>query len=100
MKAPTEDKSPDQLVDTAVLADVDGASSLIVWNDDVNTFDWVITTLIEVCGHTQEQAEQCAFLIHFKGKYAVKKGEYDTLKYMCDAITDRGINATVESFVS
>jgi ATP-dependent Clp protease adaptor protein ClpS len=74
--------------------------SLIVWNDDVNTFDWVITTLIEICGHSQEQAEQCAYLIHYKGKYAVKKGDFDTLKLMCTAITDRGINATVEQAVS
>jgi ATP-dependent Clp protease adaptor protein ClpS len=69
---------------------------LIVWNDEVNTFDWVITTLIEVCKHTQEQAEQSAMIIHTKGKYAVKEGPYDTLKPMCDAITERGINATVE----
>lgn len=72
---------------------------LVVWNDEVNTFDWVIETLIEVCNHTQEQAEQCAMLIHFKGKYAVKNGNYDTLKPYCDAITERGINATVEETV-
>jgi ATP-dependent Clp protease adaptor protein ClpS len=70
--------------------------NLIVWNDEVNTFDWVIETLVEVCGHTEEQAEQCAMLIHFKGKYAVKNGDYDTLKPMCNSITERGINATVE----
>jgi ATP-dependent Clp protease adaptor protein ClpS len=69
---------------------------LIVWNDEVNTFEWVIETLIQVCGHTQEQAEQCAMLIHTQGKYAVKNGEYETLKPMCDAITDRGIGATIE----
>ena len=69
---------------------------LIVWNDEVNTFDWVIETLVEVCGHSEEQAEQCAMLIHFKGKYAVKNGDYDTLKPMCNSITERGINATVE----
>lgn len=70
--------------------------NLIVWNDEVNTFDWVIETLIEVCGHSEEQAEQCAMLIHFKGKYAVKNGDYETLKPMCNSITERGINATVE----
>lgn len=70
--------------------------SLIVWNDDVNTFDWVIETLVEVCKHTIEQAEQCALLIHFKGKCSVKNGEYDTLKPMCDTITERGIGATIE----
>jgi len=70
--------------------------SLIVWNDEVNTFEWVIETLMEVCGHTLVQAEQCALFIHHKGKYAVKKGDYDTLKPMCNSITERGIGATVE----
>jgi len=82
------------------LVDVQSPYSLIVWNDDVNTFDWVIETLVEVCGHSVEQAEQCAFFIHFKGKYAVKHGDYDELKPMCDAITDRGIGATVEMVVA
>ena len=72
---------------------------LIVWNDDVNTFDWVIETLMTVCGHTQEQAEQCALFIHYKGKYAVKQGSYDELEPMCTAITDRHINATIEHTV-
>lgn len=69
---------------------------LIVWNDDVNTFDWVIETLVEVCSHTVHQAEQCAMLIHTKGKYAVKEGGYLFLKPMCNSITERGISATVE----
>ena len=70
---------------------------LIVWNDEVNTFEWVIETLEEVCGHTHEQAEQCDYIIHFKGKYAVKQGEYEELKPKCDAITERGIGATIEA---
>jgi ATP-dependent Clp protease adaptor protein ClpS len=69
---------------------------LVVWNDDVNTFEWVIETLMEVCGHSEEQAEQCAYIIHFRGKYAVQNGTYDDLRPKCDAITERGINATVE----
>jgi len=69
---------------------------IIVWNDDVNTFEWVIETLMEVCGHTYEQAEQCAYIIHFSGKYAVKNGTYEDLRPMCDAILDRGISATLE----
>lgn len=73
---------------------------IIVWNDDVNTFEWVIETLIEVCGHSHEQAEQCAYIIHFSGKYAVKKGSYDDLRPQCEAILDRGINATLEEAVS
>ena len=70
--------------------------NLIVWNDDVNTFDWVIETLIKVCGHSAEQAEQCAIFIDAKGKYAVKEGSYELLKPPCDAITERGISATIE----
>ena len=79
-----------------VLVDDGKDCQLIVWNDEVNTFDWVIDTLIEVCGHTAEQAEQSAMIIHIKGKYAVKQGSYDILKPMCDSITERGIGATVE----
>jgi ATP-dependent Clp protease adaptor protein ClpS len=85
--------------DTDVLTSVEHTYNLVVWNDEVNTFDWVIETLVEVCGHTPEQAEQCAFIIHFHGKYAVKNGDYDTLKPMREAITDRGINATIEETV-
>lgn len=85
-------------VETDVLTEdaYDYPFSLIVWNDEVNTFEWVIETLVEVCGHSQEQAEQCAMLIHTKGKYAVKNGAYDDLKPQCDAITERGIGATIE----
>lgn len=82
--------------DTDVLTSIEEPHSLVVWNDDFNTFEWVIATLIEVCGHTPEQAEQCSYLIHFKGKCTVKKGTYEELKPQCDAITDRGIGATVE----
>ena len=82
--------------ETDVLTEEASDFQLVVWNDEVNTFDWVIETLVEVCGHTPEQAEQCALFIHTKGKYAVKNGDYDILKPMCDSITDRGINATVE----
>lgn len=79
-----------------VLTDVQEPYRLIVWNDEVNTFQWVIETLMQVCGHSAEQAEQCAYLIHFKGKYAVKYGPFDDLKPQCEAITERGIGATIE----
>jgi ATP-dependent Clp protease adaptor protein ClpS len=82
--------------ETDVLTETESPWSLIVWNDEVNTFEWVIETLMEVCGHSAEQAEQCAFIIHYKGKYAVKQGSYDELKPQCDAITERGIGATLE----
>ena len=84
----------EQEIDTLTL---DGNNcSLVCWNDDVNTFEWVIETLMEICGHSYEQAEQCAYIIHYHGKYAVKNGSFDNLKPQCDAITERGINATVE----
>jgi ATP-dependent Clp protease adaptor protein ClpS len=73
---------------------------LIVWNDEVNTFEWVIQCLIEVCGHEQEQAEQCTLIIHHKGKCSVKTGTYEQLKPMCNGVTDRGIGATIEELVS
>ena len=86
--------------ETDTLTRTEGYCTLIVWNDDVNTFDWVIKALMEVCGHAAEQAEQCAILIDAKGKYAVKEGSYDTLKPQCDAITERGIGATIEVIVN
>ena len=87
---------PIELENTDVMTDYDDPFSLIVWNDEVNTFEWVIETLMEVIGHSQEQAEQCAMIIHTKGSYAVKRGSYAELKPFCDAITDRGIGATIE----
>jgi ATP-dependent Clp protease adaptor protein ClpS len=85
-----------ELIETDVLTDLEEPCHLIMWNDEVNTFEWVIETLIDICDQAPEQAEQCAWLIHSKGKYAVKNGSYDDLKPLCDAITDRGIGATVE----
>lgn len=82
--------------ETDLLTEVESPCQLIVWNDEVNSFDWVIETLVKVCLHTLEQAEQSAMIIHTKGKYAVKEGSYDFLKPMRNAITERGINATIE----
>lgn len=84
------------LEETGTLTLTEAPCQLIVWNDEVNTFEWVIETLVEVCKHSYEQAEQCAYIIHFQGKYAVKQGSYEHLKPACDAITDRGINASIE----
>jgi ATP-dependent Clp protease adaptor protein ClpS len=96
MAWPKTNTDTDVLEDTGVLTSLDEPCNLIVWNDEVNSFEWVIQTLMEVCGHSHEQAEQCSYIIHFQGKYAVKNGSYDELKPLCDAITDRGIGATVE----
>ncbi len=93
---PYSSVKPLETADTDTVTEIARGYSLIVWNDEVNTFEWVIETLIKICKHTEEQAEQCAMLIHTQGKYAVKKGEYEFLKPMCDAITDRGIGATIE----
>ena len=71
------------------------ACDLVVFNDDVNTFDHVTAVLIKVCKHTPEQAEQCTLIIHYKGKCAVKKGSRETLKPMCEAILDSGIQAAI-----
>ena len=75
---------------------LDQGWQIVLYNDEVNTFDWVIETLVEICKHTVEQAEQCSYIIHSKGKYAVKRGSFNFLKPMKDAITERGINATIE----
>lgn len=91
-----EDVRPFEAEDVDVLTEEETPYHLIVWNDEVNTFEWVIETLVEVCKHSYEQAEQCAYIIHFRGKYAVKHGSYEELKPLCDAITERGIGATVE----
>jgi ATP-dependent Clp protease adaptor protein ClpS len=80
--------------DTDVLED--RGHNLIVWNDDVNTFDWVISSLVDICEHTPEQAEQCALLVHYKGKCGVKKGSFDDLRPKAEALIDRGIQATVD----
>ncbi len=68
---------------------------LIVYNDDINTFDHVIETLIKVCKHDSSQAEQCTLIIHYKGKCTVKMGTFIELKPMCQSICDAGIQAAV-----
>jgi ATP-dependent Clp protease adaptor protein ClpS len=91
-------EQPGTLMEENVVVDtsLEKSCQLIVWNDEINTFEWVIETLVDICGHSAEQAEQCALIIHSQGKYAVKYGSYEILKPLCDAITDRGISATVE----
>lgn len=69
---------------------------LLVYNDDFNTFEHVIETLITVCKHSKEQAEQCTYLIHFKGKCVVKTGTYEDLEPMKNAILDKGIDARIK----
>jgi ATP-dependent Clp protease adaptor protein ClpS len=82
------DRSEEQLLDEECF-------NLVVFNDDVNTFEHVIQTLIEVCNHDPQQAEQCTWLIHYKGKCTVKHGAFDEMAKMCEAICNRGISAEV-----
>jgi ATP-dependent Clp protease adaptor protein ClpS len=82
--------------DVALLEESTDLRNLIVYNDDVNTFDHVIATLIKVCGHSAEQAEQCTLLIHYKGKCTVKVGSYEELAAMCTALHDKDLSANIE----
>lgn len=68
---------------------------IILFNDDVHTFEFVIESLIDVCEHTPEQAEQCTYLVHFKGKCAVKTGEYEELKPRCTRLLNLGLIAEI-----
>ena len=70
-------------------------NSIVVFNDDVNTFDHVIESFVEVLSHSPEQAEQCAWIIHTKGKCKVKQGDYELLVPLCSAILERGISAEI-----
>jgi len=68
---------------------------IVLFNDEVNTFDFVIDSLIEVCEHTLEQAEQCTLLVHYKGKCTVKTGEYKDLKPQCTKLLTKGLSAEI-----
>jgi ATP-dependent Clp protease adaptor protein ClpS len=68
---------------------------IVLFNDDVNTFDHVIDSLIQICDHTLEQAEQCALLVHYKGKCTVKTGEYNDLKSRCTRLLTQGLSAEI-----
>lgn len=66
---------------------------IVLYNDDFNTFDFVIESLINICGHSPEQAEQCTFLVHYKGKCTVKTGGYELLKPMHEKLISRSLTA-------
>ncbi|WP_457610795.1 ATP-dependent Clp protease adaptor ClpS [Lutibacter sp.] len=70
-------------------------NEIVLFNDDVNTFDHVIDSLIDICDHTLEQAEQCAILVHYKGKCTVKTGEYNDLKPRCIRLLTKGLSAEI-----
>lgn len=78
-----------------VLDDTDEVYKLVLHNDDVHTFDYVIDCLIEICKHTLEQAEQCTILVHFKGKCTVKTGSMDLLKPMHEKLLSRELTSEI-----
>ena len=84
-------------VEELVLTDTDSseANHLVLYNDDFNTFDHVIFTLIKVCEHSAEQAEQCSLIVHYKGKCTVKSGEIEDLRPRCQALLDAGLSAKI-----
>ncbi|MBX3101866.1 MAG: ATP-dependent Clp protease adaptor ClpS [Bacteroidetes bacterium] len=82
-------------VQVLTLEDTRVERALVLYNDEVNTFDWVIECLVDICQHSAEQAEQCALIVHYKGKYAVMHGDYDFLEPRCTALLDRGLSAEI-----
>ncbi|EJL70483.1 ATP-dependent Clp protease adaptor ClpS [Chryseobacterium populi] len=78
-----------------VLDDTDDVYKLILHNDDIHTFDYVIDSLIEICKHTLEQAEQCTILVHYKGKCTVKTGSMDLLKPMHEKLISRELTSEI-----
>ncbi len=93
-----EEKTPEIEIDVDVLIEDVAVEKkdLIVYNDDFNSFDHVIESLIKVCKHTVNQAEQCTWLVHYKGKCQVKHGVFSELEPMCIALLEKGITAEIK----
>ena len=81
--------------DIATVEEVVKDHEIVLYNDDVNTFDHVINTLIYACDHTPEQAEQCSIIVHYKGKCTVKTGEFSELEPRCSMLLDAGLSAEI-----
>ena len=84
-------------VSEEILIDSDSSheNEIILYNDDVNTFDHVIDTLMKVCDHSLEQAKQCSIIVHYKGKCSVKTGSYSDLKPRCTKLLEAGLSAEI-----
>ena len=83
-------------LDAVIKELVEPTKCIVVYNDDVNTFQHVIKCLVKYCEHNPIQAEQCALLIHYNGRTSVKNGSYDELKPICEALLERGLTAKIE----
>ena len=88
----TQEKTSEELL---LEEEVITQNEIVLFNDDVNTFDHVIETLIYACDHTPEQAEQCSLIVHYKGKCTVKTGLYDDLKPRCSILLEAGLSAEI-----
>lgn len=75
--------------------EVNTQNEIVLYNDDVNTFDHVIETLMYACDHSPEQAEQCSIIVHYNGKCTVKTGLYDDLKPRCSMLLEAGLSAEI-----
>lgn len=87
--------NPEVLEKVDVETKLENDNQIVLFNDDINTFDHVINTLIKVCQHDAIQAEQCAMLVHYKGKCTVKTGPYKELEARCTALLDAGLSAEI-----
>jgi len=92
---PLWEEEEDVLVDEEI--DFDLPVHIVVWNDDVNSFDWVTHCFMEILGHTFEQADQLALIIHTKGKAIVKTGAKSELVPLCEALQERGLSAEIDA---
>jgi len=92
MKFSYQEKEDFSVLEEVITEDL---KDLVVYNDDINTFEHVINTLIKVCKHTAEQAEQCTWIIHYKGKCSVKSGTFNELRPMKESICEAGIDAKI-----
>jgi ATP-dependent Clp protease adaptor protein ClpS len=85
-----------QQFETEVKEEKVDLKDLILYNDDVNTFDYVIDALVNLCDHDAIQAEQCTFLVHYKGKCGIKRDTISKLRPLCEAMLERGLSAKIE----
>lgn len=98
MKNQTSDEVKEVVLEEELVS-TGNQSQLIVYNDEVNTFEWVIQCFMEILNHSYEQAEQLSLIIHFTGKASVKKATFEELKPKKEALIDRGLSAVIESLV-
>jgi len=89
------DKTHTDKEDSDVISDLLNRNTLMLINDDFHTFDFVVDALVDVCRHDPDQAEQCAYITHYKGKCDVKKGDMSTIKPMRDRLAEKGLKVNI-----